>query len=84
MSFRPAVTREGPTDLQGAPASAEDVTALYEDVRVFLLASHFYWGTWALIEAALSSIDFGYLEYAYQRFDRYFAVKAELFPDSKP
>ena len=51
---------------------------MIEDIKWFDLASNFYWGAWALIQAALSTIDFNYNKYAYLRFKRYFDIKNRL------
>ncbi|KAE8295801.1 Choline kinase alpha [Larimichthys crocea] len=48
---------------------------LYVEVNRFALASHFFWGLWSIIQARLSTIQFGYLEYAKARFDAYFQQK---------
>ncbi|XP_030281101.1 choline kinase alpha isoform X2 [Sparus aurata] len=48
---------------------------LYIEVNRFSLASHFFWGLWSIIQARLSTIKFGYLEYAMARFDAYFQQK---------
>ncbi|XP_038562183.1 choline kinase alpha isoform X2 [Micropterus salmoides] len=48
---------------------------LYVEVNRFSLASHFFWGLWSIIQARLSTIEFGYLEYALARFDAYFQQK---------
>ncbi|XP_049580087.1 choline kinase alpha isoform X2 [Syngnathus scovelli] len=48
---------------------------LYMEVNRFSLASHFFWGLWSIIQARLSTIKFGYLEYAQERFDAYFQQK---------
>ncbi|XP_077424042.1 choline kinase alpha isoform X1 [Vanacampus margaritifer] len=48
---------------------------LYMEVNRFSLASHFFWGLWSIIQARLSTIKFGYLEYAMDRFDAYFQQK---------
>ncbi|XP_034541570.1 choline kinase alpha isoform X2 [Notolabrus celidotus] len=59
--------------------SEEDQTKLkeqlYVEVNRFSLASHFFWGLWSIIQARLSTIKFGYLEYAQARFDAYFQQK---------
>lgn len=52
--------------------SSEKVEALYKEVNKFALAAHFYWGSWALVQARFSDIDFDYLEYALTRFAEYF------------
>ena len=56
---------------------------MIEDIKLFDLASNFYWGAWALIQAALSNIDFNYNEYANLRFKRYFVIKNRLLGKSK-
>ena len=56
----------------------EKIDEMLEDIKWFDLASNFYWGVWALIQAALSNIDFNYNEYANLRFKRYFVVKNRL------
>ncbi|XP_026166560.1 choline kinase alpha [Mastacembelus armatus] len=48
---------------------------LYIEVNRFSLASHFFWGLWSIIQARLSTIKFGYLEYAQARFEAYFQQK---------
>ncbi|XP_077372388.1 choline kinase alpha isoform X1 [Festucalex cinctus] len=48
---------------------------LYLEVNRFSLASHFFWVLWSIIQARLSTIKFGYLEYAMERFDAYFQQK---------
>ncbi|XP_035498172.2 choline kinase alpha isoform X1 [Scophthalmus maximus] len=48
---------------------------MYTEVNRFSLASHFFWGLWSIIQARLSTIKFGYLEYAQARFDAYFQQK---------
>ncbi|XP_054475704.1 choline kinase alpha isoform X2 [Anoplopoma fimbria] len=59
--------------------SEEDQMKLKEELHVevnrFSLASHFFWGLWSTIQARLSTIKFGYLEYAQARFDAYFQQK---------
>ncbi|XP_075905315.1 choline/ethanolamine kinase isoform X1 [Nelusetta ayraudi] len=41
----------------------------------FALASHFFWGLWSIIQAKISKIEFGYMDYAQCRFDAYFKQK---------
>ncbi|KAM9377801.1 choline kinase alpha [Pholidichthys leucotaenia] len=48
---------------------------LYVEVNRFALASHFFWGLWSIIQARLSTIEFGYLDYAQARFNAYFQQK---------
>ncbi|KAJ8249126.1 hypothetical protein GJAV_G00231450 [Gymnothorax javanicus] len=48
------------------------------EVNRFALASHFFWGLWSIIQARISAIEFGYLEYAAARFEAYFTQKRSL------
>ncbi|XP_018519419.1 choline/ethanolamine kinase [Lates calcarifer] len=41
----------------------------------YALASHFLWGLWSIIQAKISKIEFGYMDYAQCRFDAYFKQK---------
>uniref|UniRef100_A0A7S1X512 ethanolamine kinase n=1 Tax=Tetraselmis chuii TaxID=63592 RepID=A0A7S1X512_9CHLO len=51
---------ESPTD--------DQVRRLVVEANVSSLASHLFWGLWALIQARYSSIDFDYVEYAKMRY----------------
>ncbi|CAL8336054.1 unnamed protein product [Merluccius merluccius] len=55
--------------------SPRELETLYVQVNKFALASHFFWGFWALIQAKYSSIDFDFLGYAVLRFNQYFQTK---------
>ncbi|AWP08599.1 putative choline/ethanolamine kinase [Scophthalmus maximus] len=56
-----------------------DQTQIEEDMLLeanrFALASHFLWGLWSIIQAKISKIEFGYMDYAQCRFDAYFKQK---------
>jgi len=56
----------------------EEEEAMLIEVRAFALASHFLWGLWAIVQAHMSDIEFGYLDYALKRFDAYFSQKKSL------
>ncbi|KAJ8396657.1 hypothetical protein AAFF_G00014950 [Aldrovandia affinis] len=62
--------------------SNEDQIKLKEDMLVevnrFALASHFFWGLWSIVQARISAIEFGYMEYAAARFEAYFEQKTKL------
>ncbi|KAJ2824189.1 hypothetical protein IWW50_003447 [Coemansia erecta] len=60
-------------------ATPEALERMYEEVQVFRLASHYYWGVWGLVQASISEIDFDYMNYARMRFDEYNRVKQQLF-----
>lgn len=57
---------------------AENVDALHNDVKAFVLVNHLYWGLWAINQASSEGCqDFDYLLYASNRFARYFESKAK-------
>uniref|UniRef100_A0A3B4F8Y0 ethanolamine kinase n=1 Tax=Pundamilia nyererei TaxID=303518 RepID=A0A3B4F8Y0_9CICH len=62
---------------QGSAVTDREVESLYVQVNQFALASHFFWGLWALIQARFSTIDFDFLGYAVLRFNQYFKMKPE-------
>ncbi|KAF9107293.1 hypothetical protein BGX27_008800 [Mortierella sp. AM989] len=59
------------TGSDDSEVSQAEVEQLYREVNKFALASHFYWGVWALVQAQLSDIDFDYMSYAVLRFAEY-------------
>ncbi|XP_066579836.1 choline/ethanolamine kinase isoform X1 [Amia ocellicauda] len=63
-------------------ASQEDQAQTEEHIIIeanrFALASHFLWGLWSIIQAKLSTIEFGYMDYAQCRFDAYFKQKKQF------
>ncbi|KAM9754909.1 ethanolamine kinase 2 isoform 3-T3 [Menidia menidia] len=54
-----------------------EVTRLYIQVCKFSLASHFFWGLWAILQSSFSSIDFDFQRYAMARLGYYFEKKEE-------
>ncbi|KAI7907091.1 kinase-like domain-containing protein [Cokeromyces recurvatus] len=62
----------------GVKPSIEEKERLYKEVNGYSLASHFYWGLWAMIQAMVSDIDFNYMEYAVLRFNEYDRRKDEV------
>ncbi|CAD5111466.1 DgyrCDS777 [Dimorphilus gyrociliatus] len=62
----------------GGDVDNKEVEKLYVQVNKFSLLSHFFWGVWALIQAANSSIDFDFLEYSIVRFGEYNRKKDEF------
>ena len=52
--------------------SDDRVSRLFQEVQIFALAAHLFWGVWALVQAEISDIDFNYLDYAKIRFDEFF------------
>ncbi|KAI4879997.1 hypothetical protein NFI96_029176, partial [Prochilodus magdalenae] len=56
----------------------EDQAKLEEmitEANRYALASHFFWGLWSIVQARISKIEFGYMDYAQHRFDSYFKQK---------
>uniref|UniRef100_A0AAV2KVD9 Ethanolamine kinase n=2 Tax=Knipowitschia caucasica TaxID=637954 RepID=A0AAV2KVD9_KNICA len=64
---------------QGHSDMKMDQTRVEEDMIIeanrYALASHFLWGLWSIIQAKISKIEFGYMDYAQCRFDAYFKQK---------
>lgn len=56
--------------------SEEEVNKLYVLTNQFALLSHLQWGTWSLVQASVSSIDFDFLDYSSQRLAEMKAKKA--------
>lgn len=63
------------------PSDAE-IEKLIQDVEKYALASHLLWGLWGIISEHVNEIDFDYMEYARQRFQRYWLRKPELLGSS--
>ncbi|XP_049986298.1 choline/ethanolamine kinase isoform X1 [Alexandromys fortis] len=67
---------------KGQIRSEEEQKKLEEDLLIevnrYALASHFFWGLWSILQASMSTIEFGYLEYAQSRFRFYFQQKEQL------
>ncbi|NXX74955.1 CHKB kinase, partial [Urocolius indicus] len=55
----------------------EEEEMMLTEVNRFALASHFFWGLWSILQAKISTIKFGYLDYAQSRFEAYFQHKAQ-------
>ena len=61
----------------------EDVQQLMKEGNVLALVSHQFWGTWSLIQARYSAIDFDYMEYSSIRWDEYYKRKADFLVSMK-
>ncbi|KAJ8657478.1 hypothetical protein O0I10_006780 [Lichtheimia ornata] len=68
------------TEYNGVKPSQQELEHVYREVEGFSLASHYYWGLWALVQATISDIDFDYLNYAILRFNEYERRKKNIFP----
>eukprot|EP00794_Sanderia_malayensis_P018159 gene18159-19971_t len=58
--------------------TSERLEKLYIEVNKFSLASHLYWGVWAIMQAYSSEINFDFMEYAITRLNEYFRRKPEV------
>ncbi|CAO3702338.1 unnamed protein product [Rhizopus stolonifer] len=66
------------TEYNGVPPTEEEKEKMYKEVSAFSLASHYYWGLWAMIQAMVSDIDFNYMEYAVLRLNEYHKLKDQV------
>jgi hypothetical protein len=65
-------------------SSNEQFLEGFDDIILyFTLISNFFWGTWSIVQAKASTIDFDYLGYASLRYDAYFEQKKLFYDDSK-
>lgn len=76
------VSGSGGDDQEDACASSDPSLLMLErmeaEANLFALASHIYWGVWALIQARYSPIDFDYLQYSGTRWGEYHRRKDEF------
>ena len=61
----------------GRPPSPDDLQRALDEVALFTAAAHFFWGLWALVQAAISDIDFDYMGYAILRFQQYHRLQQQ-------
>ena len=54
----------------------EEIMLFVKEVKAYVLVNHLFWGLWAVNQAATEGTsEFDYLEYAKNRFNRYFEEK---------
>ncbi|XP_059060129.1 ethanolamine kinase [Achroia grisella] len=58
-----------------------EIEQVYAEVQQYVLASHFLWGIWSLVQFELSDIDFDFGKYAEIRLTRYYELKDKIFKD---
>lgn len=63
--------------LGSGAATTEGLAAMRREAAAFSLASHLFWGLWAVVQAKHSTVDFDYLSYAELRLAEYRHVKEE-------
>lgn len=76
------VVAAGTSSYSGRAWSDEEVDVMLRWVDVFALASHFWWGLWALVQSKYSPIDFDFESYCGKRLEGYALHKAALYPDA--
>jgi ethanolamine kinase len=59
----------------GEHVTDAELDTMYIEVNRYALASHMFWGLWAVIQAKYSAIDFDYIKYAHQRFSAYYSLR---------
>lgn len=65
-------------------SSSKQFLGGFDDIVLyFTLITNFFWGTWSIVQAKASTIDFDYLGYALLRYDAYFEQKKLFFDESK-
>ncbi|KAK7075794.1 hypothetical protein SK128_004650 [Halocaridina rubra] len=64
-----------------SPASHPAEEKILSEVQIFNLAAHLLWSLWSIVQAQVSTIPFGYMEYAALRLDHYMEDKAKLRVD---
>ncbi|XP_035810521.2 ethanolamine kinase 1 isoform X2 [Amphiprion ocellaris] len=61
-------------------STGREVTVTEAEVtRLYIQASNFFWGLWAILQSRYSSIDFDFQRYALARLNYYFEKKEEYF-----
>lgn len=58
--------------------SDEMLDRLVAEANVYALASHLYWGVWALVQARYSTVDFDYMAFSRLRLGEFRRRKAEF------
>ncbi|KAG9143759.1 hypothetical protein Leryth_011425 [Lithospermum erythrorhizon] len=62
----------------GNTATETEVEQLANEVEMYTLANHIFWGLWGIISEYVNNIEFDYLEYARQKFQQYWLRKHQL------
>jgi ethanolamine kinase len=64
------------------PLTSLCLTVVLRWVNSFAVMAHAFWGTWALIQAKYSPIDFDFLQYGSDRFGGYRLHKGRFLPEA--
>jgi len=61
------------------PNEQEEADQLEQEVMLFRLISHVFWGVWAKLQSICSNIEFDFANYAELRWSAYFQLRDETF-----
>lgn len=67
-------------DPKDSASPRPDEQEMLKEIAIYTLVSDFFWAVWALVQAQISNINFGYLDYAMARFEAYYSHKKDLPP----
>jgi len=73
-AFYRAYIGDAEAEALGPEALAAEMERMDRETSILSLASHMYWGTWAVLQAKHSAVDFDYISYAKMRFAQYDAT----------
>jgi ethanolamine kinase len=79
-----AAAVSGKESSEAVVVSDAAIDALYAEVAPWVLVSHLFWGTWGVVQAQHSVIDFDYVQYATMRFQGYRLMKDHALSFLKP
>lgn len=65
------------------PVAPDTLDRLSAEANAWALASHLYWGIWAIIQACYSPIDFDYLEFGHTRLGEFKRRKADFLDEAR-
>ncbi|KAF6204214.1 hypothetical protein GE061_002554 [Apolygus lucorum] len=60
-----------------------NVKSIMKEIKHYTLATHLLWSVWAIVQARVSKITFGYCEFAQERLTCYYKLKNEILAGSK-
>lgn len=67
LFWRHYLSADKPEDAVDTPIEPQLLDRLVAEANVWALASHLYWGIWALVQACYSPIDFDYIQFSKTR-----------------
>jgi len=55
------------------------IIGLVEDVKIGYMFSHWYWIIWGILSSKNPQVNFGYIEFAWERYNDYKELKEKMF-----